>query len=202
MESTVAEAQKLIPNVYMTLGNNAIKAKDMTAAIEAYNKVLELNPTNGDAYIRLGRALAASGKVDDAVAAYENAAANGKDKEANKQLSTLFAKMAQASRKAQKWQEVLDHAEKSLSFLETANAFNFAGEAAYQLGKNEMAIEYFEKYLAASPNAKNATQVKYVIADAAQKAGLKAKAIEYYSMITSDPNYAEYAKHQIAELSK
>ena len=202
LESTVADAQKLIPNVYTALGNKALKAKNLPEAIAAYNKVVELDPTNGDAYIRLGKALAASGKVDDAIAAYETAAANGEEKDANKQLSTLYARMALASKKAQKWQEVLNYAEKSLAYLETANALSFAGEASSQLGKHTQTIEYFEKYLAVSPNAKNANQVKYVIADAAQKAGLKEKAIEYYSMITSDPDYAEYAKHQITELSK
>ena len=47
-EETVAEAQKLIPNVYMAQGNSAMKAKDMATAIAAYSKVAELDPTNGD----------------------------------------------------------------------------------------------------------------------------------------------------------
>ena len=76
---TIADAKALIPNVYMAKGNNALKAKDMASAIAAYTKVSELDPTNGDAYLRLGRALAASGKVAEAVTAYETAAVNGEE---------------------------------------------------------------------------------------------------------------------------
>ena len=65
---TVTEAKDLIPQVYMQKGNTALKAKDMANAVAAYTKVTEIDPTNGDAYLRLGRALAASGKAKEAVA--------------------------------------------------------------------------------------------------------------------------------------
>ena len=86
------DAKALIPNVFMAQGNAALKVKDMAGAITAYTKVTELNPTNGDAYLRLGRALAASGKVAEAVAAYETAAANGEEADAKKQLSNLSSR--------------------------------------------------------------------------------------------------------------
>ena len=196
------DAKSLIPNVYMAMGNAALKAKDMANAIAAYTKVTELNPTNGDAYLRLGMALAATGKISDAVTAYETAAANGEAKDANKQLSNLFLKIAQASRKTQKWDLVLENAKKALSYLESANAYNFAGEASVKLGQNAQGIEYFEKFLQLSPNAKGANQAKYQIAEAAKASGNKAKAIEYFQMIAADPQFAEYATFQIKELSK
>ena len=199
---TATDAKALIPQVYMQKGNTAYKAKDMANAISSYAKVTEIDPTNGNAYLLLGRAYAAVGQGDNAVAAYEAAAANGEEKDAKKQLSTYFTKLAQASRKAQKWQEALGYAEKSLSYLETANALNFAGEASAKLGKNVQAIEFFEKYLAIAPNAKNINNIKYQIAGAAEAAGNKAKAIEFYKMISTDPALGEYAKHKVAELSK
>jgi tetratricopeptide (TPR) repeat protein len=55
------DAKGLIPDVYMAMGNAALKAKDMPNAIANYTKVTEIEPTNGDAYLRLGRALAATG---------------------------------------------------------------------------------------------------------------------------------------------
>ena len=199
---TVADAKGLIPNVYMAMGNASLKAKDMASAIASYTKVTEIDPANGDAYLRLGRALAATGKINDAVAAYETAAANGEAKDANKQLSNLFLKIAQASRKTQKWDVVLENAKKALSYLESANAYNFAGEASVKLGQNAQGIEYFEKFLQLSPNAKGANQAKYQIAEAAKASGNKAKAIEYFQMIAADPQFAEYATFQIKELSK
>lgn len=199
---TVADAKGLIPNVYMAMGNASLKAKDMASAIASYTKVTEIDPANGDAYLRLGRAFAATGKINDAVAAYETAAANGEAKDANKQLSNLFLKIAQASRKTQKWDVVLENAKKALSYLESANAYNFAGEASVKLGQNAQGIEYFEKFLQLSPNAKGANQAKYQIAEAAKASGNKAKAIEYFQMIAADPQFAEYATFQIKELSK
>ena len=67
----VAEsAKELIPQVWMQKGNNALKVKDMETAIAAYTKVTEITPENGDAYIRLGKALSAIGKIDEAMNRY------------------------------------------------------------------------------------------------------------------------------------
>ena len=199
-EETVADATALIPNVYMAMGNASLKAKDMAGAIASYTKVTELNPANGDAYLRLGRALAATGKVEEAVAAYETAAANGEEKDAKKQLSTLFLKKAQASLKAGKSQEVIDYAMMSNVYLESANAYNFAAKAAQKLGKNADCIEYYEKYLALKPNAKDAAGVKFTIAALFQQMGNKEKAVEYYTMVASDPQFGASAQEQLKVL--
>lgn len=199
-ESTVADAQALIPNVYMAQGNGALKAKDMAGAIAAYSKVIELNPANGDAYLRLGRALAATGKVEEAVAAYETAAANGEEKDAKKQLSTLFLRKAQASLKAGKGQEAIDFAVKSNEYLENANAYNLAAKAAQKLGKNADCIAFYDKYLELKPNAKDAAGVKFTIAALYQQMGNKEKAVEYYTMVASDPQYGAGAQEQLKTL--
>ena len=199
-ESTVADAQALIPNVYMAQGNGALKAKDMAGAIAAYSKVIEINPANGDAYLRLGRALAATGKVEEAVAAYETAAANGEEKDAKKQLSTLFLRKAQASLKAGKGQEAIDFAVKSNEYLENANAYNLAAKAAQKLGKNADCIAFYDKYLELKPNAKDAAGVKFTIAALYQQMGNKEKAVEYYTMVASDPQYGAGAQEQLKTL--
>ena len=199
-ESTVADAQALIPNVYMAQGNGALKAKDMAGAIAAYSKVIELNPANGDAYLRLGRALAATGKVEEAVAAYETAAANGEEKDAKKQLSTLFLRKAQASLKAGKGQEAIDFAVKSNEYLENANAYNLAAKAAQKLGKNADCIAFYDKFLELKPNAKDAAGVKFTIAALYQQMGNKEKAVEYYTMVASDPQYGAGAQEQLKTL--
>ena len=63
------------------------------------------------------------------------------------------------------------------------------------------AISLYEKALeGAKPKAAN--QIKYKIATTAQETGDKAKAIEYYTAIAGDPNFAEFANYQIKELSK
>ncbi len=199
-EETVADAKELIPNVYMAQGNNAMKAKDMATAIAAYTKVTELDPTNGDLYIRLGRAYAATGNIAEAVKAYETAAANGEEADAKKQLSTLFLKSAQACLKKQDFKGVIENANKANSYLENANAYKLAASAAQKLGNNAQCIEFYEKYLAVKPDAKDAAGVTFTIAALYQQAGNKAKAAEYYQKVANDPQYGAGAQEQLKVL--
>ena len=193
---TAEEANKLIPQVYMQKGNTALKAKDMAGAIAAYTKVVELDPTNGDAYLRIGRAYAASGKLE------ETAATNGEEADAKKQLSTLFLKKAQASLKAGANQEVIDYALKANSYLENANAYKLAASAAQKLKNNAQCIEFYEKYLEIKPNAKDAAGVTFTIAALYQQLGNNAKAIENYEKVASDPQYGAGAQEQLKVLKK
>ena len=197
---TAEDAKKLIPQVYMQKGNTAYKAKDMANAIAAYAKVAEIDPTNGDAYLLLGRAYAATGKVDEAVIAYESAAVNGEEASAKKQLSTLFLKKAQACLKAGKNQEVIENAIKANSYLENANAYKLAASAAQKLGNNAQCIEFYEKYLVAKPDAKDAAGVTFTIAALYQQLGNKAKAAENYEKVASDPQYGAGAQEQLKVL--
>ena len=197
---TVSEAQELIPNVYMAQGNAALKAKDMASAVAAYTKVTELNPANGDAYLRLGRAFASTGKVNEAVAAYEKAAANGEEVDAKKQLSNLYLKLAQAAAKAKDNKGTIDNALKANEYLENANAYKLAASAAQKMGNNAQCIEFYEKYLAVKPNAKDAAGVTFTIAALYQQIGNKAKAIENYTKVASDPQYGAGAQEQLKVL--
>ena len=198
--ATVEGATALIPQVYMQKGNSAYKAKDMASAVAAYTKVVEINPENGDAYLLIGRAQAACGKMDEAVAAYETAMKYGEEEAAKKQLSTLFLKKAQASLKAGKSQETIDMAKKSNEYLENANAYNLAAKAAQKLGNNALCIENFVKYLELKPNAKDAAGVTFTIAALYQQDGNKAKAIEFYEKVASDPQYGASAQEQLKTL--
>ena len=194
------DANTLMPQVYVSKGNGLLNAKNFAEAEVAYKQALELDATNGMAHFRLGQSLAGQNKTEEAVAAYEQAAANGQEKNANKQLSTMFVKMAQAANKAKKYQEVIEYAEKSNQYLESANAYRFAAGAYQQLGKNAECIANFEKYLELSPNAKDASGVKFTIAALYQQTGNKAKAKEYYQAVSTDPQYGPAAQEQLKTL--
>ena len=198
--ATVEDAKALIPNVFMAKGNAAMKAKDMANAIAAYTKVTELNPANGDAYLLLGRAYAATGKVAEAVAAYETAMANGEEASAKKQLSTLFLKKAQACAKAKDNQGTIDNALKANEYLENANAYKLAASAAQRMGNNAQCISFYEKYLEIKPDTKDAAGVTFTIAALYQQDGNKAKAIENYEKVASDPQYGAGAQEQLKVL--
>lgn len=194
------EATTLIPQVYMQKGNTALKAKNMTAAAEAYNQVIALDPKNGNAYLRLGQVLSVTGKIAEAEAAFNNAAANGEEAGAKKQISNMYVKLAAASLKGKKYQEAIDNALKSNEALENATAMKVAGTAASQLKKNADAIKYLKKYLELSPNAKDAGQMNYTIAAIAQTEGDKETAKEYYNKLLNDPKFAATAKQMLDAL--
>ena len=194
------EAKELIPQVVMSKANDLLNAKNYDGAVAAYKEVLAGDPANGMAALRLGMALGAQGKMDEAEAAYLQAAENGQEKNAYKQLSTAYVKMAQAASKAKKFQQAYDYAVKSNGYLENANAYRFAASAAQQLGKNDDCIANYEKYLELKPNAKDAGGVKYTIAALYQQAGNKEKAKEFYQKIVNDPQYGPTAQEQLKTL--
>lgn len=196
------EAAALIPQVYTQKAGELLNAKDYEGAVEAYKVVLANDPNNAMAQLRIGMAYDKLGNKEEAIAAYEAAAALGQEKSANKQLSTIFLKDAQASLKAGKLQDALDAANKSNSYLESANAYKLAASAAAKLKNNDAAIANYEKYLELSPNAKDANGIICTLAVLYQQGGNKEKAIENYEKILTDPQYGETAKAQLAVLKK
>ena len=195
-----ADANELMPQVYVSKGNDFLQAKSFPEAEAAYRQALELDAANGMAAFRLGQALQQQNKIAEAEAAYVQAAANGQEKNANKQLSNMYVKLAQASNKAKKYEEVIDYAAKSNQYLENANAYRFAAGAYQQLSKNAECIANYEKYLELSPNAKDAAGVKFTIAALYQQAGNKEKAKEFYQAVSTDPQYGPSAQEQLKTL--
>lgn len=162
------ELLKLIPTALQMKGNALLSAKDYAAAAEAYKEWIAVDENNGTAALRLGQALNALGNAEEAIAAFEKAAANGKQADAYKQLSNIFVKDAAAALKAKNYQGAFDAAVKSANYAPSANAFKVAGTAAMNLQKKAEAIEYLSKYLEVSPSAADAAQIKAAI-DALKK---------------------------------
>lgn len=197
------EAEGLVPQVYMQQGNAAMTAKKYDEAETAYNKVLELDATNGAAALRLGAVLNSAGKTEEAIAAFEKAAELGQAKDANKQLSNIYVKEAQTALKANKNAEAFELAAKSNAALENSNAYKLAASAAQKLGKDTDMIAAYEKYLELTPNAKDAAGVNFTIAATYQKAGNKEKAKEFYSKVpVTDAQFGASAKQQLDALNK
>ncbi len=199
-EETAAKAAALIPQVYMKKGGTLINAKDFAAAAEAYAKVLELDPANGNAAIRYGQCLENSGKGEEAVEAYKLAAANGQEKNANALLGKFYLKRSVDELKAKKYADAVKDANESNSYTPNAQCLQIAGQASQLAGKNNDAINYFEQYLEAAPNAKNAGQVAYTVGALYQQAKNNAKAKEFFGKAVNDPKYGADAKKALAAL--
>lgn len=196
-EDIAVEAESLIPQLYMQQGNLLLNEKNYTEAMAKYQSVLDKNPNDANAYLRLGQAASRAGEVDAAVTALTKASELGQDKAANKEIATLYLSLSNNALKAKNYQEALDNAKKSLEVMPNPTAMQIAGTAALAINNYDEAIANFEGFVAASPNARNIDQIKYQLATAYEKKGDRVNACENYKAILANPQFAEYAKHKV-----
>ena len=196
----VSDAKELIPQVKMSKAGNLLNAKDYDGAIAAYKEIVDADATNGAAALRLGVAYNAAGKIAEAKAAFEQAAANGQEATANKQIGNIYLKEAAASLKEKKYADAVAAAAKVNEFTENAQAWQIAGQASQLAGKNSDAIKYFEKYLEAAPTASNAGAIAFTVGALYQQAKNNAKAREFYTKASSDARYGAEAKKMLDAL--
>ncbi len=201
-DEVIAEAEELIPQVKMQKATDLYQAKSFVEAAAAYKEVLDAEPANGQAALRMGMALNQAGDKDGAIAAFETAAANGQESVAKKQISTIFLKQGASLLKAKKFAEAAENAVKAADYDDNAQAYLIAGQAYQNLKKNSDAITYYKKYLEASPDAKNAGAITFAVAALYQQLGDKTNALEYFTKIASDPKFGAQAKQQIEALKK
>ena len=198
--SVVDEAAGLIPQIKLSKANGLYKAKDYVAAADAFKEILDADPTNGNAAFYMGAALLGAGKNDEAKAAFEVAAANGQEANANKQIGNIYLKEAAAALKEKKYAAAVTAAAKVNDYTENAQAWQIAGQASQAAGKNSDAIKYFEKYLEAAPKASNAGAIAFTVGALYQQAKNNAKAREFYTKASTDARYGAEAKKMLDAL--
>ncbi len=198
--SVADEAKGLVPQVKLSKANGLYKAKEYDAAAAAFQEILDADPTNGTAAFYKGAALLSAGKTEEAKAAFELAAANGQEANANKQLGNIYLKEASADLKAKKYADAVAAAVKAYELGSNAQALQLAGQASQAAGKNNDAIKYFEQYLEAAPTASNAGAIAYTVGALYQTAKNNTKAKEAYTKAASDPKYGAEAKKMLEAL--
>ena len=194
------EASALLPVVLKQNGGVLLNNKDYAGAADAYRKALEINPSDGVAALRLGLALNGADDLEGAKAALAQAAANGQESAANKQLATINLKEAAAAVKAKKYADAVTAALEAAKYNETVQAYQIAASASQVLGKTSDAISYYEKCLEIDPDAKNATQIAFTIGALYQQSKNNAKAVEFYQKAVSDPALGAQAQQLINAL--
>ena len=202
-QETADEANGLVPQVLTQKANSLLNTKDYTGAISAYKDVLDIDPTNSNAYLRMGMAYNGKGDIDGAIDAFDKALANtpeGSQDAVKKQLSNAYLKKANGYYKTKQMKEALEYAQKSNEYLDNANAEKIAGHAASSLKQNKVAAEAYEAYLALKPNASDKVQITYQLATALQALGDNEKACGYFKTIQDDPKWGEAARYQLTQL--
>lgn len=142
----------------------AEKAVAYKAALENLKEVIAATPDNAKAYLQQGQIYNALGQKEAAIDSYVKAKELGAEEQANKQLSNIYLKEAQAFSKAQKYNDAIASALKSAEYQANGNAYKIAGISAGKANDFKGAVEYLEKYLELTPNAKDAEQMKAAIA--------------------------------------
>lgn len=194
---TAAEAAALIPQLYIQDGNNKMNQKDFEAAVASYQKAVDCDSENAMAYLRLGMASSRTSNDELTVSALQKAAELGQAANADKQLSTFYLGKANKARQQKQFEMAMEYASKSNGIAENPTAHKIYAVAALSAKKYAEAAAGFEAYLALSPNANDANQMKYQAAVSYEAIGNKAKACGYYKQILTDPQFAEYAKHKV-----
>lgn len=216
----VANCKNVIPNLALSIAKDVLKDKDYDGAITKINEAVAIAKEYGDAdivsegesllpqvnsmkYLMVGMD---AYKTKDFAAAIDNMgkvlAIDSTNANASKIIGASYLQEAVASLKGGKFQDAIDHAAASAKYTDNAQAYLIAGQAATKLKDNNQAIEYYTKYLAAAPTAKNADGIAFTVAALYQQAGNKANAIKYYKMVPATSQYAAQAKQLVESLSK
>ena len=173
-EEMAAKADEKKTQVHQQIANLSMKAAqsaaDASAKAEAYKKalanieeVIAADAENAKAVFQKGQILSSLGKTEEAAEAIIVAKEKGMADQADKQLSNLYTKVANAAYKAGNFKECIAAADKANSYLENANAYKIAGNAAYKAKDFKTAVANLSKYLELSPNAKDAETMQKVI---------------------------------------
>ncbi len=141
--------------VNMSLGDCCFKLENYTMAEEYYLKVLEKEPENHDVMIAIGNCYSNRGDNDKALEWYKKIEIdNIKDPIVLYNIGTYFYNGSQV-------QDALVYYEKALELKEDfLDVIYQYGLAQLTLGKNNLALNEFEKYLKYDSDSERADQVK------------------------------------------
>ncbi|MDD3522784.1 MAG: tetratricopeptide repeat protein, partial [Bacteroidales bacterium] len=193
----VAEVNDLKSKVYYIIANEAFGKKDFAAAIENYNKVLELDPANGVACLRLGQSFANSDREEEAITALQKAAQYGQEDNARRLMASIYLKKAVGAQKNKDWEQVYEAAGKAVEYADNVQSNKLLGLAAMELKRFPEALTAWEKVMRIDPEAKDINTTYYRLAVVNEGLGNKSAACSFYNKILGDPNFKSIAEYKI-----
>jgi len=191
------EVKDLTSKVYYIIANEAFGKKDFAGAIESYKKVLELDPTNGIAYLRLGQSAANSNMEDEAIASLQKAAEYGQADNARKLMASIYLKNALGAQKNKDWEQVYQSALKASELTDNVQSYKLLGLSAMELKRFPEALVAWENVMRADPQAKDINTTYYRLAVVNESLGNKSVACSFYNQILTDPNFKSIAEYKI-----
>ena len=206
-QEIVNELNELIPQIGLAKATDYLAANDFQNAAAAYEDVIKNNPTNAEAYVRLGYAYDKLNDEAKAISSYEKgievakAANDAKNLDmAESQLANVYLMKAAEAQKAKKWAEVATAASKSLELKESANAALLAGVGNFQQKKYDPAITALEKAATLEKRDAQLQNIAYYLAVSYEAKGNKAKACQNYKKVVNNAQFKAYAENKIKTL--
>ena len=145
-----AQPQK-INEEWLKEGNNYRDAKRFREAIAAYDRAINLDPQNADAYCNRGVAYRELKEYQRAIADYDRAIA------LNPQNANTYYNRGNAYRELKEYQRAIADYDRAIALNpQYANAYNNRGYAYHNLKEYRRAIADFDRALAIDPNVANA----------------------------------------------
>lgn len=191
------EASVMIPKVLEADAAAYLNDAMFPEAIDAYKKVIAINPANGAAYLGMGFAESKLNNEAGAIAAFIKAMELGEQENAAKQLANIYLKKASSAYSAKGFATALENAKKANELSQSSMAFKLAGLSASNLKKYDEAIASLNSYLAAEPTAKDKDNMYYYIAGAYEAKANVVKACEFYKKILANPTFKAAAEYKV-----
>lgn len=144
-------ALKMLPNSSVGHVGLYCNQQQYEQAIKDYDKVIELNPNDANAYLNRGNAYGNLGQYDQAIKNYDKAIElNPNDANAYVGRSNAYYHLGQKERAIQDSNKVIE--------LDPNNdmAYNNRGWGYFELGQYDQAIQYFDKALELNPDNEEA----------------------------------------------
>ncbi len=154
--SAAACKQKEEPKGQYQFPTSPIQAQDDTRLLK---ELLEKEPGNVDAWIKLGNILMDTRRFDEATDAYRKALAiNPKNVDVRVDMGTCYRNLGKADLAVKEYRKALEMDPRHLNAH-----MNLGIVLAYDLHDKAQAIKEFEKVLELDPNGPNSTQVRSIL---------------------------------------
>ena len=184
-------------------GNAKRKAEEHQAALDLYNKGIELNPANSSNYEGLARTYEAQGMLVEAVTSYVDAGVKGIEEGKDKRAQNRLKKAQNLVGKQYIAKNYDDAIALGTAFIElkddNAEVQYYMSRSLAEKGSSEEALAHIEKAIMLT--AESGTPDKYTFAkgDQLQNLGRNADAIAAFKMITEE-KFKKQADYRIQKL--
>lgn len=212
VEQAQAEDNQQVLGLARTNGTRAAYAlgkslndKDAKAALDAYEKGIQLDSTYYINYYGKAKLLEDSKKTGEALVAYiqaGNILAKSDKAEDQEKSVTYFSKaesLAGQPMNDKKWADMQKYSESYLALRETPEAHYYLGVALKEQGKAEEALTHLDKAIETANADSDKDKYYMAKAEAYEKLGKKDDAVTTYKKVGG--KYADRAKYKVNELS-